>query len=103
PLLELTGEKPARAAQIADEKLRLVGLQDTKDKLPGELSGGMRKRIGLARALMLEPEIILFNEPSAGLVPVATSVIDELIVRLSEETHATCIVVTHNMESAFHL
>jgi phospholipid/cholesterol/gamma-HCH transport system ATP-binding protein len=103
PLRELTDGTDEEIDRIVDEKLDLVGMRATKPRLPGELSGGMRKRVGLARALALEPEMILFDEPSAGLDPVAASVIDDLIVRLSKETSATCIVVTHNMDSAFRV
>jgi phospholipid/cholesterol/gamma-HCH transport system ATP-binding protein len=103
PLRELTDKSPAEIAQIVDGKLDLVGMKAVKGKLPAELSGGMRKRVGLARALVLEPELILFDEPSAGLDPVTTSRIDRLIVELAETTGATCIVVTHNMESAFRV
>jgi phospholipid/cholesterol/gamma-HCH transport system ATP-binding protein len=103
PLRELTDEGPQAIARIVEEKLDLVGMAKVKTSLPSELSGGMRKRIGFARALVLEPEMILFDEPSAGLDPVATSRIDRLIVELAGTTGATCIVVTHNMESAFRI
>ncbi len=101
PLEELTRKTPAEIDAIVDEKLDLVSLLDAKDKLPSELSGGMRKRAGLARALVLEPQLILFDEPSAGLDPVISAVIDELIISLTERTGATSIIVTHEMDSAF--
>src|SRR6185295_4477955 len=88
---------------LIEEKLALVGMADTRDKMPSELSGGMRKRISLARALMLDPELILFDEPTAGLDPVISSVIDELIIKLTEQIGATSIIVTHEMESAFKI
>jgi phospholipid/cholesterol/gamma-HCH transport system ATP-binding protein len=71
--------------------------------MPSELSGGMRKRVGLARGIIMDPEIILFDEPSAGLDPVVSSVIDELIVGLSEKIGATSVIVTHEMDSAFRV
>jgi len=102
PLTELTDKPPDEVGKIVDEKLELVGMKETKAKLPAELSGGMRKRIGIARALVMEPELVLFDEPAAGLDPVATALIDDLIVRLSERS-TTCIVVTHNLASAFRI
>jgi phospholipid/cholesterol/gamma-HCH transport system ATP-binding protein len=102
PLTELTDKPPEEVDRIVDEKLRMVGMQDTKSKLPSELSGGMRKRVSIARALVMEPQMILFDEPSTGLDPVGTALIDELIMGLSEET-TTCIVVTHNLTSAFRI
>jgi phospholipid/cholesterol/gamma-HCH transport system ATP-binding protein len=102
PLTELTDKPPAEIGAIVDEKLRLVGMLDTKPKLPAELSGGMRKRVSIARALVMEPKLILFDEPGAGLDPVGTAVIDELIVSLGEAA-TTCVIVTHNLPSAFRI
>jgi phospholipid/cholesterol/gamma-HCH transport system ATP-binding protein len=103
PLQELTDKTPGEIEEIIDEKLELVGLQNIKDKLPGELSGGMKKRVGLARALVMQPELILFDEPSAGLDPVSSSSIDDLIMNLTKKTKATSIIVTHDMQSAFRI
>lgn len=101
PLEELTDMKPAEIEELARAKLTLVGMEEVMHKMPSELSGGMRKRVGLARALVLDPELILYDEPSAGLDPVTSSTIDDLMISLSEDIGAASIIVTHEMDSAF--
>ncbi|MCQ2739136.1 MAG: ATP-binding cassette domain-containing protein [bacterium] len=85
--------------KIVAEKLELVGLSGIEEKFPSELSGGMQKRVSFARAIVTEPKIILYDEPTAGLDPISSTLIEDYIVRLKNETHAASIVVTHQMST----
>ena len=101
PLVEHTDKSPEQIRELAEHMLIMVGLPGIGAKMPGELSGGMRKRVALARAIALSPEVILYDEPTTGLDPVRADVINQLILKLQRELHATSIVVTHDMHSAF--
>ncbi|MGN6370207.1 MAG: ABC transporter ATP-binding protein [Phycisphaerae bacterium] len=101
PLREHTDFKEPQIADRVAHKLAMVGLEGTQKKMPAELSGGMRKRVALARAIALEPEVVLYDEPTTGLDPIRSDVINELILKLNDELHVTSVVVTHDMTSAF--
>ncbi|WP_456401125.1 ABC transporter ATP-binding protein [Persephonella sp.] len=99
--LENTKRNHSEIRKLASEKLHLVGLKDIEDLYPSQLSGGMRKRVSLARAISTDPEIVLYDEPTSGLDPVTSAMIDKLIVHLRDTIGVTSIVVTHDLESAF--
>ncbi len=99
-LREHTDYDEKKIRSIVREKLSLVGLPDTERMMPSELSGGMKKRVSLARAIAIEPEIIFYDEPSSGLDPVTTAKIDELIMNTQRALNVTSVVVTHDMTSA---
>ena len=103
PIKEHTRLDPKVIRIIAMMKLKLVGLQGFESYMPSELSGGMKKRAGLARAIALDPDIVFYDEPTAGLDPVVCAVIDRLILDLTQKLNITSIVVTHNMESVFRI
>ena len=100
PLREHTKKTESEVRSIVMEKIDLVGLAGAEDKLPGEISGGMRKRAGLARALVLDPQIILCDEPDSGLDPVRTAYISQLLIDINAQIDATILIVTHNINIA---
>ncbi len=102
-LIEKKGVKEKVAREKASYYLSLLGLSGTEDLYPSELSGGMRKRVAVARALCMNPRCILFDEPTSGLDPVMTAVLDRLIIRLRREFKKTCVVVSHDVNSAFRI
>ena len=101
--LRRAGVSSEEARRRADDALRLVGLAGTREQFPAELSGGMRKRAGIARAIVSRPDVLLYDEPTTGLDPVTGAVIDDLMVRLKRDMGATAILITHDMRSAFRV
>ena len=101
PLREHTGKKEKEIREIVRERLKAVGLTGVEDKMPSELSGGMRKRVGLARAIAMRPRIVLFDEPTTGLDPVMTEAINELIIETQRNFDLTCVVISHDVQSIF--
>jgi len=103
PLLQHTDKSPDQIEEIVKQKLQMVGLTGFEDLRPDEISGGMKKRVGLARALALDPELLFSDEPTSGLDPIMTAVVDELTLSLTKGTHMTAVVVSHDMTSAFRI
>jgi len=101
PLREHTREKESRIREIVAKRLKAVGLPGIEKKMPSELSGGMRKRVGLARAIAMHPRIVLFDEPTTGLDPVMTEAINALIIETQREFELTCVVISHDVQSIF--
>jgi len=103
PLKEHTNLDPEVIEIMVKMKLELVGLRGFQNLKPSQLSGGMKKRVGLARAIAMDPEIVLYDEPTAGLDPIMSAVIDKLIADLSKKLLITSVVVTHDMQSVFRI
>ena len=103
PLLQHTDKSGDEIEEIVKRKLQMVGLTGFEDLRPDEISGGMKKRVGLARALALDPELLFSDEPTSGLDPIMTAVVDELTLNLTKGSHMTAVVVSHDMTSAFRI
>ncbi|MFA6610371.1 MAG: ABC transporter ATP-binding protein [Candidatus Omnitrophota bacterium] len=103
PLREHTKLDQSVVDIVVKMKLELVGLRGFEDLMPSQLSGGMRKRVGLARAIVMDPEVVFYDEPTAGLDPIVAGVIDKLILDLSKKLSITSVVVTHDMKSVFSI
>ena len=103
PLREHTKLDDNIVSIMVKMKLELVGLRGFENLMPSQLSGGMKKRVGLARAIVMDPEIVFYDEPTAGLDPVMTGVIDKLIMDLTKKLNITSVVVTHDMNSVFRI
>jgi len=97
------GLSEAQILEKVNEKLAVVDLHDVEQKFPSELSGGMRKRVGLARAIVRDPKIVLYDEPTTGLDPITTQSVDEMIITARERLHVTSVVISHDIGSAFHI
>jgi phospholipid/cholesterol/gamma-HCH transport system ATP-binding protein len=103
PLKRLTRKSTAEIRERVEECLEMVRLEGVAERMPSQLSGGMRRRVGFARAVAHQPEILLFDEPTTGLDPVTTALIDEVIVDLNDRLKTTTVTITHDMESAFRI
>jgi phospholipid/cholesterol/gamma-HCH transport system ATP-binding protein len=103
PLKEHTQKSKAEIKEIVRDRLTALGLDGTQPKYPGELSGGMRKRVGLARALVLEPQILIYDEPTTGLDPLATKNVDDMIQSTASRYNVTSVVISHDMASVFRI
>lgn len=103
PLVQHTRYAPAKIRRIVREKLEMVRLGGYEDRLPSQLSGGQQKRVALARAIALSPEVILYDEPTTGLDPIRSDIINDLIIKLQHELQITSVVVTHDMKSAYKI
>jgi phospholipid/cholesterol/gamma-HCH transport system ATP-binding protein len=103
PLREQTELKDEEIRHIVADRLRAVGLSGVEGKMPSELSGGMRKRVGLARAIALHPQIVLFDEPTTGLDPIMTEAINQLIIDTQKNFNLTCVVISHDIQSIFRI
>ena len=103
PLREHTEMQDSEIREIVADRLQAVGLKGIEDKMPSELSGGMKKRVGLARAIAMHPQIVLFDEPTTGLDPVMTEAINQLILETQNKFHLTCVVISHDLGSIFKI
>jgi len=103
PLVEHTRLKENEIRRIVRDKMALVGLHEVEDMMPSDISGGMRKRAGLARAIVLEPEILLFDEPTTGLDPIMAEVVDDLIVNTKKRSNVTSIVISHDIPATLRI
>ncbi|NOZ85152.1 MAG: ABC transporter ATP-binding protein [Deltaproteobacteria bacterium] len=103
PLVEHSGFSRAQIKQRVEETLTAVGMEGTEDKFPSELSGGMRKRVGVARAIVHRPQIILYDEPTTGLDPITASTINDLVIDVQKRLGLTCVVITHDVAATFRV
>ena len=103
PLREHSQHSEKKIADTVHQKLEVVGLKDIDRKFPAELSGGMRKRVGLARAIALDPKIVLYDEPTTGLDPITTDYVDDMILSAQKKLGVTSVVISHDIASSFHI